>query len=175
MNLKVLILAIGVSTGLVGAASAATATGSITNTITVAPAATVVSCSFAGTDLNPSISYIAGGTDVNYPGSFILQCSASPPGPVNMPASISFGPGQNVVAPFRRAASAGNYINYQLKSTINPMPILDLAVGGFFAGSELQVTVSASIATVPDTLTVPGGQSLPAGAYTDTVVVVATF
>ena len=80
-----------------------------------------------------------------------------------------------MVVPFRRAASAGNYINYQLKSTISPMPILDLAVGRFFAGSELQVTVSAGVATVPYTLTVPGGQTVPAGAYTDTVVVVATF
>ena len=175
MKLKHISLAVAVFGGWIGTAIAGTATGSITNTITVAPAATVISCSFEAIDLNPLITYVAGGTEVNYFGSLLLQCTSSPPGPVNMPASIGFGPGQNMLLPFRRATGAGNYINYQLKSTISPMPILDLAVGGFFGGSELQVTVSSGQASVPYTLTLPGGQTVPTGGYADSVVVVATF
>lgn len=173
MNLKKLVLAVGVFGGLVAGALAATATGSMQTTITVSPPVVATACSFGGLALSNNVNYTYGSSsDVVYPTTLGLVCTGS-----SLPTSFALtaGPGLYALAGSRRAIGVSNpsfYVQYQIKTTTGIL--LDEFVPNF-GGSPFPVTLSGGAASVPLNIVVPANQIPAAGSYMDTVTITATY
>lgn len=173
MNLKKLVVAVGMFGGVVAGAMAATATGSMQTTITVSPPVVATACSFGGMALSNSVNYTYGSTtEVIYPTTLGLVCTGS-----TLPTSFALSAGTGVypLAGSRRAISLVNpsfYMNYQIKTSTGIT--LDEAVPNF-GGSLFPVTLTGGAASVPLNIVVPANQIPVAGSYMDTVTITATY
>ena len=175
MNLKKLVLAMGVSAGMVGVASGATATASINTTINVTTGAAAATCSWQA-PVSPNLTYAQNSaTDVSSPFLLYINCTpaaGSPPSVV-----VSVGAGQNPTSASRRAQGTGGFINYQIRDGAGGF-ILDDVTPVFSAGGSTLapiVTIFGGNGSLAGQIRIPAAQTVATGNYSDTVTLTATY
>lgn len=147
--------------------SAATATGSMLNTATVLSACVVATVGFT-TNYDPN----AGSANTTT-ATVTTTCTLGASGTITLGQGANADTGSTNAAPLRRlsdGAGTPNYISYNLYQD-NAYS----TVWGNTAGTGVSVTGSgvAAIKTVYARL--PASQNVPAGVFTDTVVVTLTY
>lgn len=97
-----------------------------------------------------------------------VDCTNGSAATITLGQGANSGTGSTDAAPIRRMANGSNYLNYGLYSDNGDTTTWDNSTGVSYTGTGASdsVTVYGSI---------PGGQNVSAGSYTDTVVATITF
>lgn len=184
LNLKKIALAAGVlaAFSLNAAAQIAPATSTHITTITVTAPTTTTSCTIGASGAGgPSLSnltYVSGTTTAGMGyGSQVITCGGTTP----TAFTVSANPGLNATTTRRAKSAAGDYMDYQM-TIMTPTPatvIFDTATAPSFGGSPKTGSTAMSGAINQSffsfNVNVPANQTVPAGSYTDTVTLTATF
>jgi spore coat protein U-like protein len=142
-----------------------------TNTANLAVSATVsVNCTVtAGTlafgSYDPVIANASSNLDAS--GTFTIACTKNASG-----VTIDVGQGGNYSSG-RRMAASGNYLSYQMYSDAARTSIWGSTSGGSVVNMSAPVSKAAVTYTVYGRIA--GGQDVPAGSYSDTVVATVNF
>jgi spore coat protein U-like protein len=140
------------------AAHAGTANGNLAVSATITATCTVTDGALAfGSQAASALS-----SNVDAAGSFGVNCTS------NAPYSMTLDDGANVTGTQRRMISGSNYLNYDIYSDSGRTSAWrgTAAVSGTGNGSTQTVNVYGRI---------PSGQTVPTGAYTDTVQITVSY
>jgi spore coat protein U-like protein len=147
------------------AASAATATANLNVSANVAVNCTVTAGTLAFGSYDPVVTHSSANLDAS--GTFTVACTRGASG-----VTIDLGQGMHY-ASGRRMDASGTYLAFELYSDSGRSSVWGSTSGG------AAVAVSAPSSKDPVTYTVygrvPGGQDVPAGSYSDTVVATVNF
>lgn len=162
MNLKVAGLAGLLSLALSGAASAATATGSLSVNITISSTCSVVSA----TAINfGTVSAIA--ANIDQTSTLTVNCSSTTPYNIGLDA----GGGTGATVAVRKMMNGANFVNYSLYQDAGRTTLWGNTIG--------TDTVTGTGTGANQTLTIYGRTPTqavpPPGAYSDTVTITITY
>lgn len=150
-----------------GSAFAGTATSNMSVTATITANCTITANPLAFGAYDPivanAVAPLNGTTTLN------VVCTNGAPATVTMGQGLN-PVGNNPAAPVRQMASGGNFLGYFLYQNIGPTTVWG-DVGG--PGEAYAGTGVATVVNVYGQI--PAGQNVPAGSYSDTVIVTITF
>jgi spore coat protein U-like protein len=165
---KIIAGMLGLTFAFSGSSFAGTDTENLSVTATVSANCTITTAAVGFGTYDPVVTHAS--TALTATGTVTTTCTK------DAAAAITLGQGANATttstdaAPARRMISGTNYLTYQLYSDSARTTVwgndttTDVAVTG--TGSAVSSTVYGSVS---------GGQNVPAGSYTDTVVATVTF
>jgi spore coat protein U-like protein len=157
---KVLLLTAAIGLVSVGAFAGNTSGNlSVTANVTAACVINTSSGAVAFGGYNPT-----SGTALTATGSFTLQCTNGANPTVLMGQGANPGTGSSDAAPVRQMASGGYMLGYQLYSDSARSLVWDNATG-------VSEPANGTLQTITVYGSIPAGQNVGAGSYTDTVVV----
>ncbi|WP_223645828.1 fruiting body spore coat protein U [Corallococcus sp. EGB] len=166
------VLAVASSLAAVSSAHAATATANLTVTATVGSTCTINSGSLNFGTYDPIVVNASTGVDLLGSGTLQVQCTLLGTADITLGQGSHPGTGSTDAAPVRRMlnTSSANYLNYSLYQDATR-----LVVWGNTAGTGLPYVGTGLGTPVTVFGTVPKGQNVPSGTYSDTVVATITF
>lgn len=149
-------------------AQAAEATANLGVSATVIANCAISTAPVAFGDYDPAVANASAALDGA--GTVTLTCTSGASATVTLGQGANADTGSTDAAPVRRMASGANHLAYQLYS--------DSAGGTVWGNTALTGvahTGTGSAVDVPVYGRVAGGQNVPAGSYSDTVVATVTF
>lgn len=170
-SLSRLALATALATGAAGIAHAGTATSDLGVSATVSASCSITTTSALdfGT-YDPAVTHAS--TDLDSTGGISVTCTSGAPVTITLGEGVNADTGSTAAAPLRRMIDGGgtNYLSYSLYSDGGRT-----AVWGNDATVDVETTGTGAAEAHTVYGRVAGGQNVPAGTYTDTVVATVTF
>ncbi len=159
-------LALGVTSGT----QAGTATANLTVQATVTSNCTITTTAVDFGNYDPIVANASAALDAPAGGKITLVCSSGASAKVTLSQGANPDTGSTAAAPARRLKHGTDYLQYTLYSDAGKQD-----VWGDTAGTGLAHTGTGAQADLDVYGTVPGGQNVPVGTYTDTVLATVTF